>query len=196
MGERGVTLVELLVVILILGVTATIALPRALKTSPRQEVARAARQLARDLEQVRTQAVSTKRLARVKFEAAPRFYTAFLDVTPTRSGVIQEVEDEVRAARLVANGNRAGLPGVELPGNVEFGAGDAGAGPNGEAVSDAVALPDDKVEFNARGMVLPLGTRGVVYLVHKSDPSVVAAVEISGAGAFHVWHYRNSRWER
>jgi len=195
-NRQGITIVELVVVAFLIGAVATVAIPRALKTSPRQELARATRQLARDLEQVRTQALAAKRSVRVRFDAAANFYTAYMDVSETRSGTISESTEEVRESRLIARDSHEGVPGVSLPGRVKFGAGVAARGPLGEGASDPILLEDDRVEFNARGMVVPLGTNGVVFLTHESDPSVVAAVTISGAGSFQAWHYRDGKWER
>ncbi len=195
-NNRGVTLVEVIVVALLLGVVASVALPRALRSSPRQQLTRATRQLARDLELVRTQAVSAKRQVRVHFDAASGFYTAFMDISTTRSGTINEDEDEVRKSRMVTRGKLAGIPGVSLPKNIKFGGGDASTGPLGGSSGDPVPFTNDRVEFNSRGMVFPLGTQGTVFLTHEDDASAVTAVTISGAGAFEVWHYRNGGWER
>ncbi|NIN71638.1 MAG: prepilin-type N-terminal cleavage/methylation domain-containing protein [Gemmatimonadetes bacterium] len=193
---RGVTMLELIVVALLIGVAAAMALPRALHRSPRHELTSAAKQLTRDLEQARTRALSAKRLVRVRFDASENFYTAFMDTTRARSGEIFEQAVEVHEAKIVTHGSLGGLPGVELPGQVVFGAGAASAGPLGEGTSDPVLLVNDYVQFNSRGMVTPLGTDGVIFLTHEGDPSLVAAVTISGAGAFQAWHYRNGGWER
>ena len=195
-GRQGFTLMELMVVMVLLGVVAAIAIPRALKTSPRQQLSRAAKQMARDLELVRTQAVSSKRKVRVRFDVADGFYTAFLDTTDTRSGVIAEAANEVRASRLITRDRKAGIPGVSLPRKIKFGSGAAISGPLGGPASDPVPFVSDRVEFNSRGMVIPLGTMGAIFMTHEDDPSVVAAVTISGAGAFEVWHYREGNWER
>jgi hypothetical protein len=34
----------------------------------------------------------------------------------------------------------------------------------------------------------------VIFLTHGDDPSAVAAVSISGAGAFRAWRHRNGTW--
>jgi prepilin-type N-terminal cleavage/methylation domain-containing protein len=195
-NNRGVTLVEIIVVALLLGVVASVALPRAMRTSPRQQLTRATRQLARDLELVRTQAVSAKRQVRVHFDVAGGFYTAFIDISTNRSGTINEDEDEVRQSRLVTRGKSGGLPGVLLPTHVKFASGSASTGPLGGPSGDPVPFTNDRVEFNSRGMVFPLGTQGTVFLTHEEDATAVTAVTISGAGAFEVWHYRNGSWER
>ncbi len=194
--RRGVTILELVVVALLIGVVAAMALPRALHRSPRHELTTAAKQLTRDLEQARMRALSAKRLVRVRFDASENFYTAFMDTTEARSGEIFEEAVEVHQANIVTHGSLAGVPGVELPRQVKFGAGNASAGPLGEATGDPVLLNNDYVQFNSRGMVVPLGADGVIFLTHEEDPALVAAVTISGAGAFQTWHYRNGSWER
>ena len=49
-------------------------------------------------------------------------------------------------------------------------------------------------EFDTRGMLTPLGTTGVIYLVHEDDPDALAAVTLSGGGAFRYWRFRNGQW--
>ena len=86
--------------------------------------------------------------------------------------------------------------GVLLPDQVKFGGGSVSTGPLGGSTGDPVPFTNDRIEFNSRGMVFPLGTQGALILTHEADASAVTAVTISGAGAFEVWHYRNGGWER
>lgn len=196
-SERsGYTVIELVVVMLMLGVIVAVALPRTITKSPRLQVDMAARALARDLEQVRMRAIASKRRVRVVFLESEGFYTAYMDVTGGRLGTISETSQEARASRLVARGSKGGVPGVELKNDVVFGAGDVVAGPLGSMVTDAITLEGDRVEFDAGGMVTPAGVGGVVFLAHEDEPSAVAAVTISGAGAFRAWRYRNGSWQK
>lgn len=192
--ERGLTLIEMVVVIIVLAVVASIAIPRAIKSNPTQQVDRAARALVRDLEQARMRAIAAKRRVRVHFYDLQNFYSAFMDTTAERLGTISETVEEVRAAGLMLRGSNAGVPGVELPKGVEFGAGAASTGPLGVTIPGAIALENDYVEFNGRGMVVPEGIGGAVYLTHKDDPEAVVAVTISGASALRAWRYIGGAW--
>lgn len=194
---RGFTIIEVILVILLFGVLAALAVPRALKVSPRQEVHQAARQLTRDLEQARMRAISAKRIVRLGFDQSSGFYAAFMDVSADRNANISETADEARNARFLARGSLAGVPGAKLPDQVRYGFGNATLGPLGEPAGDPIVLTNDRVEFDARGMVRPVnGVRsgGTIVLTHASDPTAVSAVTLTGSGAFRSWDYRDGQW--
>jgi prepilin-type N-terminal cleavage/methylation domain-containing protein len=195
MGNRsGFSLIEIMVVIVVLGVVATFAMPRTGRRSPLFQVDTAARSLVRDIELVRMRAMAAKRVVRVSFDEERAFYTAFMDVSPGRQGDLVETKEEVHASRIVARGSSGGKPGVKLGDGVVFATGEAGSGPGDLTAGDAIAFENDRVEFDAAGMVIPEGVGGVVFLAHEDDPSAVAAVTISGAGAVRAWRYRNGKW--
>jgi prepilin-type N-terminal cleavage/methylation domain-containing protein len=193
-STRGFTLIEVVVVMLMLGVVATLTLPRAIRSSPELQVDLAARAMMRDLEQMRMRAIAAKRSVRVVFDESKDFYTAYMDITPLRTAAFSLSSHEVERSGLLTRGSSAGVPGVPLPKRVEFGTGSVPAGPQSYGASDAISLDNDWVEFDARGMVNPAGTDGVIFLVHEDDPTAVAAVTISGASAFHTWRYRRGQW--
>ncbi|MGD2217944.1 MAG: prepilin-type N-terminal cleavage/methylation domain-containing protein [Gemmatimonadales bacterium] len=192
--RRGYTLVEMIVIMVMLAVVVAVAVPRGLKTSPQLQVDLAARGLVRDLEKVRMRAIAAKRQVRFSFSEGEAFYTAYMDISPGRTGTIASTDEEVHESRLVARGSLGGVPGVDLPKGVVFGFGEATAGPLGGPASDPITLEGDVVEFDSRGMIVPAGTGGVILLAHEDDPSAVAAVSISGAGAFRAWRYRGGGW--
>ena len=195
-NRRGYTLVEMIVVMVMLAVVVAVAVPRGLKTSPQLQVDMAARGLTRDLEKVRMRAIAAKRRVQVSFVAGASFYTAYMDISPGRTGLIESTAEEVHESRLVTRGSFDGVPGVQLPKGVIFGFGDAAAGPLGGPASDPVTLEGDRVEFDSRGMVVPAGSGGVIFLTHEDDPSAVAAVSVSGAGAFRAWRHRSGEWSQ
>ncbi len=178
----------------LLAVVVAVALPRGLRSSPRMQVDMAAQALARDLEKVRMRAIAAKRRVRFAFREDANFYTAFMDTTAGRLGLFAETSEEVHESRLLTRGSNGGVPGVRLEGGVIFGIGEASADPFGTAPSDPITLEGDRVEFDSRGMVVPAGLGGVIFLMHEEDPAAVAAVSISGAGAFRAWRYRNGTW--
>ena len=97
---------------------------------------------------------------------------------------------------MLTRGSSGGVAGVPLRKRVEFGTGLVSVGPQSFGASDAVGLDNDWVEFDARGMVNPAGTGGVIFLVHSDEPSAIAAVTISGASAFRAWRYRGGKWSK
>ncbi|UCC71807.1 MAG: prepilin-type N-terminal cleavage/methylation domain-containing protein [Gemmatimonadota bacterium] len=196
-NRLGFSLVETIVVLLLLAVVASVAVPRALKPSPARQVELAALALSRDLALLRMRAIAAKRQVRVRFYTSQDFYTAFMDTTVLRSASITETAGEVNASQLLARGSSAGLPGVQLPRGVEFGTGIATSGPSGYEASGAIVLANgDYVDFDSRGMVMPAGAGGVVYLTHGDYPAAVAAVTITGASAFRTWVLRSGEWTK
>jgi prepilin-type N-terminal cleavage/methylation domain-containing protein len=196
-NRTGFTIIEMVIVMLLAGVMAAVVLPRAMRTTPQQEVQRTARQLMRDLESARMRAIAAKRVVRMSFYNSEDFYAAFQDTTPELSGIIAETESASRAARFLSRASNAGIPGVELPANVTFGCGTATLGPLGTPPSDPIDFQDDRIEFDARGMVRPVGgvrKGGTIFITHREDPSVISAVTVSGSGAVRTWHYQSGKW--
>ncbi len=129
-GLQGFTAVELVVVLLLMGTMAALAIPRAIKQTPQQEVDRAARQLVRDLEQARLRAMASKRVVRVAFYPAQGYYAA-VALTTADGESTSEMSAEAADAYLLARGAGDGARSVDLPGRVTFGSGEATLDPLG-----------------------------------------------------------------
>jgi hypothetical protein len=143
-----------------------------------------AQQLVRDLEVARTRALATKKSARIIFDAGNNSYTGYLD--DDRDGAFS-----LTAAESGALGARGT---VTLPGALTYGRGSASALP-GDSAAGAITLTGNTVEFSARGITVPFGSRGTIYLVHKDNPNAVSAVSITGAGSFQAWSFVGGTWQ-
>jgi len=66
---------------------------------------------------------------------------------------------------------------------------------SGWPVGDPTSFTSSRLNFKGNGMTLPFGTQGIIYLRHRDDPSVVAAVTVTGAGSVRVWIYRGGTWQ-
>jgi prepilin-type N-terminal cleavage/methylation domain-containing protein len=182
-ARRAFTLIEIMAVLIVIGVMSAMVVPR-FRVTPATETRLAARQLVRDIEQVRTKALATKRLTRLVFDANAGTYTAYMD--HDNDGTIAET---------VTERNAINLGGIrELDEDVVIGRGSAPI-IAGEVSGNAVTLASNSVTFDRRGLPTPFGSRGAVYLTAASDASAVWAVQLSGAGGIRLWRYLNSAWQ-
>lgn len=175
--RNGFTTVELMIVLLIVGLAMGMTLPR-FRVSPGHRVRAAAQQVARDLELARTRSLSAKRAVEMAFDLSTNSYTGYLD--QNGDGVFQETAAERYALR---NGDTK-----LLSADVMFGRGSAGALPS-DSSSGAVTFASGRLTFGPSGLTTPFGTGGAIYLVNRTDPELVAAVSVTGAGSFKVWLY-------
>ena len=182
-SRAGFTLVETLIVIVVMGLALMFMVPR-LRVSPQTKARAAASLLAADLELARSKAMAYRSLVRVVFDASTSSYTGYLDIN--RDGVIDQSiaeRDSLKAfggIRRLSNDavyGRAGQPDVP-----DF----YGAG--------AITFPAPEIDFDARGLTTPLGTRGVIYVREFDDSTAVAAVSVSGAGGVRIWTTEGGNW--
>lgn len=179
-APRGFTIIELLAVVAIVSIMMAIILPK-FRVSEKTEVQLAGIQLAQDLDVARTRALSTREMVRVAFKTTARKYGGYLD--DNGDGSIAESDAEWQALR--------GFGVRELPARIQYSRGAAGAIP-GDAGSGAVSFPDGRIEFDSRGLTMPMGTRGVVYLANEKDPYAVVAVQVTPSGNVRFWTFKQS----
>jgi prepilin-type N-terminal cleavage/methylation domain-containing protein len=181
-SQRGFSLIELIIVILLMSLLSTIMIPR-LRQTPTRKVAFAAQTLARDLELSRTRALAVKRSVRVLFSSVERSYVGFID--DDRDGTIDETAAETRALR--SRGR------ITLPADLRFGRGSAAELP-GVPGAGPITFADGRIQLTGRGILMPFGARGAIYLVHRDYPDAVAAVSVSASGSFKSWRYIGGAW--
>ena len=181
-GRRGFSLIELLTVITVMGIMMTIAVPY-MRVSPQTKVRSAGRDLVRYLEVIRTRALATKKNVRLTFDFANDSYTAYLD--DNGDGTFDQT---------VAESQAVGIGTRRLRTGTVFGMGNASELPNYPGTGP-VTFANDRVDFNTRGVTIPFGVRGVVYIRYRDDPNAVSAVSVSGSASFKVWDYRGGAWQ-
>lgn len=182
-NRRGITLIEMIVVMTMIGLMAAIIVPR-LRATPATRVRQAADQLVRDLEQARTRALATRTWSRVLFTAGTNSYAGYLDFNADSVFAQTQAEsDSLRAFRPKAfaegvvfgrTGGTPDVPSIPGTGNITF--------------------TNSRIDFDTRGMTLPFGSRGVVYLTHPSDPAAITAVTVTAGGSIRRWYYLGGAW--
>ncbi len=182
--RAGFSLAEMVVVILVAGVTASVVVPR-FALSDSQRAYTSALRLADDLDRVRERAIERETNARLLFDATGGAYDGFLDADHDGSFAYTGAERD----SLAVMASRA----MEPP--VRFGRG-ARAPVPGFPAADAVSFDGAAITFDARGLLYPMGDRGVIYLHADDEPDALAAVTVTGAGQVRVWRWsERERWE-
>ena len=183
-AQNGFSLIELLVVMAMIGILTGFMVPR-LRVTPRSKVRLAAQQLARDLELVRTRALVDRSITRVLFTPGFSAYTGYLDFN----------RDSVFALSTAETDSLRGFGSRTLETGVQYGR--AGGVPDLPLIpgAGAITLPSNRIDFDTRGITMPFGSRGVIYLTHADDPTAVAAVSITGAAGIRAWVYAEGTWQ-
>ena len=164
------------------GLMMTFALPY-MKVSPLTRVRSAGNTLVRALELSRTRALSTKKEVRFTFDLSGDAYVGFLDDDNDQIWNYTAAESAALGIGLRSLGQGVVYGIGNAPQLVEF----PGANP--------ITFANDRVDFDNRGFPKPFGGRGAIYLVSENDANAVAAVTVTGSGAFDVLVYRDGQWQ-
>ena len=183
-ARKGFTLIELLMVVTITAIMVTIVAPK-FKITEQMEVQLAGMQLLQDIDFTRTRALAARSLSRVKFDNSS---------TPAYSGFLDTDADSTIAETALERQELHGYGRRELPSHVVFGRGSVPPIPN-DGSNSAITFASNKVDFNSRGIVQPMGQGGVVYLQHSVKAQTVVAVEVSPAGNVRLWTYKGGSWQ-
>ncbi|MEA3223698.1 MAG: GspH/FimT family pseudopilin [Thermodesulfobacteriota bacterium] len=170
---QGVTLLELMVVIVIMAVMASIALPGMSRWIFRNRLENQAETMAALLDQVRLEAMKNMCPYRVVFLPGQGKYFAFCD--KDEDGVWDTGEDKQGP--------------FSLDDGVRFGS-LAGHGPNNTTIaSDGITIVGNRINFSKMGS----SNAGTIYLA--SEDTSYALRVLPASGAVRIWRYRG-RWEK
>ncbi|MGI9627857.1 MAG: GspH/FimT family pseudopilin [Longimicrobiales bacterium] len=184
LGREGFTLAEMAVVLILVSMGLAMALPR-MQTPPEKRAEWVAQQLERDIELARTRAQATRKRVRMHFDVSNQRYTSYLD--DDKDGTFAEDADE-QAAFLGAHWK-------SLNSELRMGRGSASVAAPGDSGSGAVTFSGNKLNFSSRGIPMPLGTAGYIYIYHVTAPDAVAALRIAPSGSSEIFIYKGGVWQ-
>lgn len=177
--ERGYSLIELLVVVGLMGVVASIAIPAFIDLAPRMRLKSAARNIVSDMQLARTKALRDSSTWAIQFD------------TGTDAGY--RVLSDDGADDTWNTSDDLVYKSVKLSNytNISYGntLGDRPDEPNPGA-SDAISFTDNRVVFNSDGT----SVSGTVYVKNGNDDTF-AIGSLSAAGRIKTWHNYGSGWE-
>ncbi|MEO0123569.1 MAG: GspH/FimT family pseudopilin [candidate division WOR-3 bacterium] len=171
--SKGMTLVELMVVIGIIGVIIALAVPNFSSMQRKARIKAAAQTIAQDLRQIRERALSTGVRHIITFDL------------PNRKYIISYVQDTTTWQKNYLLGQTTG-------GNIQFGAvsGATGHPPEGSLPAPGnggIDFPGNTLIIDARGGA----TSGVIYITDNHESY---AIGINTLGKVRVYKYGNNSW--
>lgn len=177
--SRGFTILELIIVIVVVGLTMGIVAPR-FRLSGATAVQLAGTQMAQDIDVTRTRALTTRQKSRVTFRSSAKAYGGYLDHDD--DGTIGEIAIEWQDLR--------GFGERSLPAGVSFGRGGAPTLPDDASGGD-ITFADSRVEFDSRGLTIPQGNGGVVYLRSDTEAGAAVAIQVAPSGNVRFWTWKS-----
>ncbi len=167
---KGVTLLELLMVVAIIAVVAAVAVPSMSRYRAKQETVRSVDQIVGVINQVKFKAMQDRCSWRIHFDAAGASYLAYAD----------------------SNGNGAMDAGEERLATYDLGrqvsfSSSCSRGPNNSSVpADGISLASNTLTINKLGS----SNAGTIYLDGPGDP--VAIRILPAAARPQIWRYAGS----
>ncbi len=176
-NKRGLTIIELVVVMCILAVMVLIAIPNIGRWLPRYRLRSAARDVASNMQLARLGSIKDNREWALLFDVNAQSYQIISNKGADGNwGTPDDIEERVV--------NLSDYPSVRF--------GDSGHGPvaGGGPVDDGVTFAQNRAEFNPGGT----STAGTVYLQNNRNDAMAIRVD-SSTGIIRMWTW-DSSWKR
>jgi prepilin-type N-terminal cleavage/methylation domain-containing protein len=188
--EKGFTLLELMVTIVILCVLLGLAIPGFSRWVPNYRLRGAARDIYSNLQLAKMTAVKDRKRCRVSFDVANSRYQ-LISVSSGPNGTFGDGDDVTLTLKTVNFS--------EYGSGVGYGHGSATAGVGGAGFDNGVTLDEDGIVFDSRGMVFrPSGPAasadGYVYLQNNKNGAYAVGVLTSGVILIRRW--TGSAWQQ
>jgi prepilin-type N-terminal cleavage/methylation domain-containing protein len=187
-GKKGLTIIELVVVMCILGVMVLIAVPNIGRWLPRYRLRSAARDVASNMQLARLGAIKDNREWAILFDTAGQSYRIISNKGPDGNW---DTPDDVGHKGDVSPWSLS-TKNLDDYKNVRFGDGGHGRiGDDDSPVGDGVTFLGKRAEFNPGGTA----TAGTVYLENNRNDAMAIRVD-SSTGIIRMWTWDSSDWKR
>ncbi len=192
-NTRGLTLIELVIVMCILGVMVLISIPNIGRWLPRYRLRSAIRDVASTMQLARLGAIKDNREWAIQYDINGQTYTILSDDGPDGAwGTADDVGFKGDPSPWTQSTRR--LTDYR---NVSFGDNGYGSWFNGAAIADGVTFVNNRVEFRPDGTAGPdlfNGIVGSVYLQNNRGGAACARIRFTATGAIEVLHWDGSAW--
>lgn len=174
-NQKGLTLVEVIIVIAIIGILSAVAIPNFLSWLPNMRLREATRELHSLIQQVRTEAIRSNQARAIVFQAANNRYSIC-----SSSGA------DTDWSTLGDNTNVQTYDFTQYGNGIRYGSGNI-VGNN--SVTEE-AIPADNVSYNNNILVFNpggTGSGGYVYLQNKNNTVFAVGTQTSGRVLLRKW---------
>ena len=194
-GTKGLTIIELVVVMCIIAVMVLISIPNIGRWLPRYRLRSAIRDVASSMQLARLGAIKENKEWAIQFKTGSQTYTILSDDgadgtwgTNDDVGYKGDVDPWTLSTRSLADYR-----------NVSFGDNEYGSWFDGSDVGDGVTFQNNRVEFKPDGTAGPDLFNGIVgsaYLENIRGDASCARIRFTATGAIEVLHWDGDSWEK
>lgn len=196
-GTKGLTIIELTVVMCILAVMVMISIPNIGRWLPRYRLRSAVRDVASSMQLARLGAIKENREWAIQFYINPQNYApGYVILSSSGPDNTWETGDEIGYRGDVKPWPLSARYLADYP-NISFGDNGYGSWFNGDPVGDGVTFLNNRVQFKPDGTAGPDLANGIVgsaYLQNNRGDASCARIRFTATGAIEVVHWEGSGW--